>query len=771
MRAVIMAGGEGSRLRPLTCDIPKPMARLCGRPVIEYIFDLLIKNGVEDVDVSLGYLPEVIYEKYSEGKYRSLNLNFVTEETPMGTAGGVRFALSGSTSEPFIVISGDAMCDFDLAGAVRFHNRNGAAATLIGTRVEDPREYGLIHTDASGRITGFTEKPPWGQATVNLANTGIYIIGPECLEMIPKDKKYDFSKDLFPKMLERKMPLFCCESDGYWCDIGDIEAYLKCQRDMLDGRIKCGLRSVSGNIFCKDKLPAGNYKIEPPVYLGEQVEIGNDAVLGPYAVIDDGCFVGDVAKIRSSVMLPNSYAAGNVSATGAIMCSGSTSKRGASLFEGSVLGAGSTLGAGSSVKPGKLIWPEKNIESFMTVNENVKYGHNGGDIFGDHGIGGDGGVELTPEICAEIGEAVGSIKSCRRAGIGCDGTIVSKMIMYSIISGIMAAGGHIWSFGECFETQLSFLTSFCGLETGIFIKGTGTPEIKVCSEGGLTIPRNLEREIEKRLVKKEFNRCSQENLRDVADMSGIKMMYCRELMRQAPYELRNVSADIQCSNEFIKSILKDAMLKLYCGKSDRPCFKINESGTDAAAFDEDGTLIPFEKLLAVCCCHEMKNGNDIALPFDAPYVMESLASAFGRKVFRYLSSPADNSDSAARRLAAKQLWVRDGLFLTVRTLSIMNEERKTLKELLREIPDFYVEKKSYILNVLPSQLSEIIGDRAESPEKIAQGLLLKKENGRLLITPSRSGKLVNVIAEADKQEIAGELCADIENILDKSIVK
>lgn len=213
MKAVIMAGGEGSRLRPLTCNIPKPMARLCGKPIIEYIFELLLRNEITDACVTLGYLPDIICEKYPDGKYKQLNLKFITEEKPLGTAGSVKNAAK-DFKEPFLVISGDAMCDYNIDKVLKYHDSIDAAVTIVAATVEDPREYGLIKTDEENRVTGFIEKPAWGQATTDLANTGIYIINPEYLSLIPDDEKFDFAKDLFPIMLERDIPIYCYHATG-----------------------------------------------------------------------------------------------------------------------------------------------------------------------------------------------------------------------------------------------------------------------------------------------------------------------------------------------------------------------------------------------------------------------------------------------------------------------------------------------------------------------------------------------------------------------------
>ncbi|MDR3643585.1 MAG: NDP-sugar synthase [Clostridia bacterium] len=307
MKAVIMAGGEGTRLRPLTCDCPKPMTRLCGRPVIEYILDLLKANGVTEAAVTLRYLPEAIRGQFPDGDYQGMKLSFFEEDEPLGTAGSVKNA-AGILDDDFIVISGDSLCDFGLAAAVEYHKKKKAAATLLLSHVADPREYGLVVTEPSGRVRGFVEKPGWAQAITDAVNTGIYIISPDCLKLIPDGKMFDFAKDLFPLLMERGMPVYGCETDGYWCDIGDIGAYTSCQLDMLEGRVECRLPGArQGGVQLKDGRPGGGYRILPPVYIGSNVRIGNDAVIGPSAVIDDGCTIGAGATVKNSILLPEAY--------------------------------------------------------------------------------------------------------------------------------------------------------------------------------------------------------------------------------------------------------------------------------------------------------------------------------------------------------------------------------------------------------------------------------------------------------------------------------
>lgn len=760
MKAVVMAGGKGTRLRPLTCDTPKPLVPVCGKPVLEYIFDLLIRNGIDEACVTLGYLGNRIEERYPDGKYKTLRVTFSHEDAPLGTAGSVRKAAQ-DWNEPFFVISGDAMCDFELDKMMLYHTAAHAKITVACTDVDDPREYGLIEKDEAGHIIRFVEKPAWGQATTDLANTGIYIVEPECLRKIPHDNAYDFAKDLFPKMLRERDALYAYHAQGYWCDIGDIYAYLRCQRDLLEGKIRFPLKKAADGIFAEDVLPSGNYSLVPPVYIGAQADIGDGAQVGPGAVVGAECIIGDGARVRCSVMLPRSAAHAGSTMQEAVLCSGAVLQANACMYEQTVLGTDSVVGQGASVCPHVRIWPEKEIEANSTIRENVRYQNIQKNYFGDGGI--SDSVELTAQMCVALGAAVCSVTTCKKAGVACDGTPFAKAMLLAIASGMLSAGGHVWDFGECFEAQLTYCTAFCGLPVGIFCIGGAHPQIRICGENGLPVPRSIERQIEERLRKGEYNRCAAEHCREVADMRSIRLMYGRELLRQAPFGLRGMEASVQSPNRQIALLMEDALLKLGCLKGDDLLFRISQDGMQADAVTPTGTYT-HDKLLAVCCLHAFRSGMDVALPYDAPMALDKMAQQYARTVRRYLSASSDDSDAAARTLSAKQIFLRDGLYMTVRILSILRERNVSLEALCAELPAFYIERKTFTLTFSPAKLHALFGGQ-ESEKTVREGITLEKNGGRLLMIPARNGKTLRVSAEADSMETAAEMCDGFERIL------
>lgn len=237
MKAVILAGGEGRRLRAVTGESPKPMVPLLGRPMLEHITELLKKHGFTEICMAVKYHAGDIIAHFGDGAALGLSISYSIEEEPLGTAGAVKNCEEFWRGEDFLVISGDAACDMDLSALARRHQESGAAATLALCRSAEPLSYGLALTDSEERIHCFIEKPDWPHVVTDLVNTGIYIISPRAMELVPKGVSFDFAKDLFPKLLEQGEMLIGTVPEGYWCDVGSPLAYYRCCVDALEGRL------------------------------------------------------------------------------------------------------------------------------------------------------------------------------------------------------------------------------------------------------------------------------------------------------------------------------------------------------------------------------------------------------------------------------------------------------------------------------------------------------------------------------------------------------
>lgn len=773
LQAVIMAGGVGSRLRPLTCDLPKPMARLCGRPNIEYILDLLHEHHVTNAAVTVQYLPRRIADHFPQNEYRGIQLTFVEETQPLGTAGSVKNAAktfpADSTTDDFIVISGDAMCDFDLTAAFRHHQATGAAATIVVKAVDDPREYGLVDVNENGDVRAFVEKPCFSQAVSNLANTGVYILSQRALALVPSLQQYDFASGLFPRLLAMQWKIATYEDGGYWCDIGDIESYRRCQQDMLRGLVRCrldGVRDAEGNLFRAQK-PQGVYTLLAPVYIGEKVEIGEGAVIDAMSVVDNGVVVCTGARVSGAVLLPGSYVGHAATLTGAVVCAGASVRKKAMLFENAVLGANSVAGEDSVIRQNVRVWAGKRVENGETLRENLQYGTGKTLCFEDDGICGEAGVELTPELAVRLGLALGSVQG--RVGVGCTTDRPARVLGQALISGALSAGADVLDFGASFEAMFRFNLAFCGLKLGVFLSGTDPANLRVFTSGGLSATRTQERAIEGALQRGEYKRCSADAFGVSSNMNGVRILYENELIKFAPHSLCGVGVTVKSANRELESLLKQALGRLGAHEDGDFVFQISPDGGAVSVTLAGRGYLQHSKVLALCCLAEFEQGQNVALPFDAPRVMDDLAREHGVQVLRYLTCPADSADNAARELAGGQLWSRDALMLTVKLLGIMREQHLTPERLFALPPEFDTASVMIKTAKNPAGILRALAKSAgnQTGGSVGEGVVFHGAQGIVLVSPLKRGGGVRLMAEAKNSETAMELCDDYQKILKK----
>jgi len=359
MKAVVMAGGEGTRLRPLTSMRPKPMVPIVNQPLMEHILGLVKHHGITEVVATLAFMPQVIEDYFGDGDEWGMDISYAIEETPLGTAGSVKNAADALT-ETFLVISGDALTDINLTEVIEFHRAKGAAVTIALKRVPDPLEFGVVITDEEGRIERFLEKPSWGQVFSDTINTGIYVMDPSVLDFIPEGQAFDFSSDLFPLLMAEGFPLYGCVVDGYWADVGSLEGYRKVHEDILDGKAMIYIPGARR----KDDVWVGpgatvdpSAEISPKVVIGANTTVRAGARIGPYSVIGDNCLVGQDAQTERSIVWNDSFLGKWSRVSGAVLCRSVDIRGGARVEQGAVIGDESVVGHGAAVGNDVQVYP------------------------------------------------------------------------------------------------------------------------------------------------------------------------------------------------------------------------------------------------------------------------------------------------------------------------------------------------------------------------------------------------------------------------------
>jgi NDP-sugar pyrophosphorylase family protein len=352
MKAMVLAAGKGTRLLPLTSEVPKPMAPVAGKPVIQHIFELLAESGIEEVHVNVHHLAEAFLGFYEEKTWvDGMAVNFTQEIELMGTAGGVK-RICGHFDETFAVIMGDALTDVDVRKVVAFHKERGALATLALMRVKDTSQYGVVELDADGNILAFQEKPDPREAVSTLANTGIYILEPGVLEYVPENAFFDFARDVFPCLLAAGERFVGYEGDFYWSDIGTLQAYRQAQRDVLLGKVRVripGERRAEGLWVdrCAWVHPTAN--LEGMAVVGPDAVVGPGVTLGDDVTVGSGCRIRPGATIRRSILLPDSYVGDEA------------------YLEGCIVGPGYTVRSGERVRDRALVQVAGNKGQYSRV--------------------------------------------------------------------------------------------------------------------------------------------------------------------------------------------------------------------------------------------------------------------------------------------------------------------------------------------------------------------------------------------------------------------
>lgn len=309
MRVMIMAAGIGTRLRPVTDLVPKPMAPIVNRPALYHILRLLRRHGMNEVIINLHHLPEAITDYFGDGRVVGMDITYSYEPELLGTAGGVKNNEDFFNQQTFLVVSGDALTDVDLTGLIAAHRRNGSIATMAVAEVADPSLYGVVVTNDDGKVVGFQEKPTREEARSRLCNCGIYVFEPEILSHILPQQFDDFGKRLFPDLLRSHIAFHAQTVSGYWSDVGNLREYIRGNQDALAGRVDIEIpgKEVRPGVWVDDGAEiAASARIEPPVVIGREAEIHEDAVIDGPSVIGDRCVVGAGAHVARALILERS---------------------------------------------------------------------------------------------------------------------------------------------------------------------------------------------------------------------------------------------------------------------------------------------------------------------------------------------------------------------------------------------------------------------------------------------------------------------------------
>lgn len=755
MNAVILAGGEGSRLRPITCKMPKPLAPVVAQPVMAHILKLLSQHGVRDAVVTTHYLSGMIRE-YFQDEYANIRLRYYEEEHPMGTAGSVK-AAENFIDGDFLVISGDAICDFDLSAAIAFHRERRSDATVLVYPCTSPSEYGVVISGSDGKIAGFVEKPAIEQSFSDQVNTGIYIFSKKILEEIPADRPYDFAKDLFPKFLREGKAIYAYQANGYWCDIGNISAFYRCNMDLLEQE-------------GKDRY------IDPEAEIEEGAEIGEGCIIGAHCRVQRG------AKLNGAILFEHVSVSSGATIDNSIICSRVIVENNARIPRGCVIGEGSVIGPRVSFSNDILVWNDKQIGAATTQSRDLIFGTPRRNILGDHGICGKYGEDFDVSFAAKIGAAAAGA-SRGRIGIAWDRDDAAEAFASLMGYAALAQGAEVYLISSVPECVAAKCATDLSLDLMLHVSMNETENVTVClyDGNGLYPARDAERKFETEIMHATAKRCS------AAAVQKMHRIECADALYLSQIQTLFVSSGVSLegmricvrdnapSRLFAKiasALRADVKIGRDPERRDYLYIDIDDSGLEFCASQISGDTVYFADrwhMIAMIIAARQELGcEELSLPYTAPEVIERTARDAGFTVLRYVRSPAVQSkaEKQARALASKQSFLRDGVIASLWLCRRISRERKTVRELLMELPDFYVcfdeleardEDKTYVMRAL--------FESGDSIDYGGEGIRLNFGYGDVHIVPKREGGF-SLMADAYDAEAAEEIIgASKEKIL------
>lgn len=759
MKAILLAGGEGTRLRPLTADLPKPMVPLFHRPVLEHLLLLLRRHGITQAAVTLGYLPQAVSDYFGDGRDWGMELTYFTEEQPLGTAGAVKACQSFLDGEDCIVLSGDCVCDFDLTQCIHRHRERQAEVTILLHRVKEPLEYGLVLTDQEGRVTRFVEKPSWSQVFTNQVNTGIYLLQNRILDQIPAGEAYDFSRDLFPRLLDQGTALYGDLPRGYWQDMGDCPAYLQTLADALEGKVQLDLThpQLRHGIWAASILPE-DALILPPCWIGEGVELGKDCLIGPYAVLGDHTRLGDGAVVQRSALL--GCQVGNQNTLyGAILCPGVRTEEDVVLNEHTALGSHVSVGRGSILKQHVKVWPGLTVPQGSRLNASLTSSRETGRLrFGDDGvIRGVLGLDITAELLLRLGGILAEEGKC---GLGWGGGNDTQALAMAASAGITAAGGALFHQDGSTPAAAGWCAGFYELPVSLYLWQRGDlVSLYLFDRMGLPLSRPRQRKLETRLLTQEARRAAAGSIGRQHQLRDVDRGYANAAARagsHSPIPPFTLAVPEQTREGKLLALSLEGMGCQVLPREEKgviACY----SQLDGFGFclrDEEGRLLRPEWGQLLCCLVLLEEGEKtLALPSFAPALADRLAKAYGATLLRL-----GRDGAAAAECARRLLPLRDSCAGACLLAAHLARTGQTLAQLAARLPRFALRLHELPLTGDRGAVMEALSQAFPQAENMGEGIRVRLGEGSVWLAPMTARASLQIRAEGPTEEFAAELC-------------
>jgi mannose-1-phosphate guanylyltransferase / phosphomannomutase len=830
VKAVVMAGGEGTRLRPMTANQPKPLLPVVNKPIMEHVLRLLKRHGFTETVVTVQFLAALVRNYFGDGEEIGMSLSYATEEMPLGTAGSVKNAQEALRDERFLVISGDALTDIDLTDLVRYHKENGALVTIGLKRVPNPLEFGIIIIDDEGRVQRFLEKPTWGQVFSDTANTGIYVMEPEVLDHVAAGEPVDWSGDVFPKLLAEGAPLYGYVADGYWEDVGTHESYLKAQADILSGKVGIDPDGfeVSPGVWVAEGAEVDSEAIlKGPLYIGDYAKVEAGAELREFTVLGSNVVVKEGAFLHRAVVHDNVFVGPSTNLRGCVVGKNTDVMAGARIEEGAVIGDECVIESEAYVSSDVKVYPFKTIEAGAVVNTSVIWESRGQrTLFGPRGVSGLINVEITPELAVRLASAYATtLKKGASVTASRDASRAARTLNRAVQSALTASAINVKDLEACPIPVARYETARENCAGGIVIRTTPGDsqgvDIVFLDEHGADLSQNAQRKLERVFGRQEYRRAFPGEIAELTYPSRVVESYVRDMQRCVnlrgvreaglkividcaggtaalvlPQLLGRLGVEVLTVNNRLDEVsptetLAERMRDLQrlgdLVSSSRAAFgvRFDPVGERISLVNENGELISDDRglLVVLDLVASERRGGRVALPVTTTRVAEQVCRFHGVQV-EWTSTSQDVLTKAAAGedtifagdgrggfIIPEFSPTVDGIAAFIRILGLVARTRLTLSQIDHRIPEAHLLKRSVptpwaAKGSVMRHVVEAAGDRQVDT---TDGVRVVEDDARwILVLPDPAEAVTHLWAEGADRDSAQDLLEDWARVVESA---
>ncbi len=778
MKGVILAGGKGTRLRPLTCNLPKPMLPLLQKPVMEYSIELLKRHGIREIAITVQYMSSVIQNYFGDGSKWGVKLYYFEDTPPLGTAGSVKQA-EKFLDEPFVVISGDALTDFHLSKGIDFHNSHSGIVTMFVKEVVNPSSYGLVVTNQHHEIIKYIEKPSWNEVISNTVNTGIYIMNPDIFSYITPHTFFDFSHHVFP-LLENKEAMYGYVADGYWLDIGTFTQYRQAQFDLLTKKVHVPIpyTEVLPMVWIgEDVTIEKGTKIHGPAFIGEGTTVQTGVIIEPYSIIGKHSLISAHTRLQKSILLAHTYVGKRCELIGTTIGASTIIEDGVTLFEKSVVADQCRIGQNTVIKTKGKVWPEKVVEnSTIIASSGITEHENISCFLQKSRICGRSNLDITPQVVVKLAMAYGSLLAEGESLlIGSSTHAEVQMFKHIFLHAVHTVGVHTMECQEMNESCFRYATEQTNVVGGVFFyKGQDEKlVIQFYNEEGMGLTYKKQKEIESLYIAESFRYvdCKKIGNNEVIHVSSemyiesaLKLIDVPAIKKQQFHLLINQW------DKMFQPLLFSFLQKIGCtvtwiyAEEQKEHIKslMKSSRADMAIiFREQGNAFelydPYGDIYRNTNCEEIDIPN---LLFEKEECFYPLSLKLGEC---YLLFYMHNENKKLLQMR----WQQDILFRVGKLLELIVLQGKTLPEMLEQYPPLYLLCDEVVCswNEKGKVLGMLLGDMAQREFEVLEGIKFThaEEEWSYIVSDVNQPKFL-VYSHARNPVIAKE---NMDNLIEK----